>query len=152
MYESRTKLQTDKWAKQYSGCKGFFYLASQVTFSSSLWVKVESPSLSLRWSFFLVFSSGCSTYHLLLYGEGNDLGRKKKAKSCTISDKNAALVPISEFFLHLYIEQSWFLTLSSPFPKCHLTQVISEREERALWGGTLGRPHLPCWKMPWVSA
>lgn len=103
----------------------------------------------LRWSFLLVFSRGCSTYLLLLYGEGNDLG--KKAKSCIISDKNAALVPISEFFLHLYIEQSWVLTLSPPFLKCHLAQVISEREEIEIipslrW--SLGQTPFALWKVP----
>lgn len=63
----------------------------------------------------------------------------KKSKSCTISDKNAALVPITEFFLHLYIEQSWLLTLSSPFLKFHLAQSLL-RGKRGHWGGTWADP------------
>lgn len=94
--------------------KNIFLLSITGNLQFFLWVKLESPSLSFRWSFLLVFSRGCSTYLLLLYGEGKDLG--KKAKSCIISDKNAALVPISEFFLHFCIDQSSLLPFSEVSP------------------------------------
>lgn len=103
-------------------------------------VKLESPSCILRWSFLLVFFRGCSTY-FLPYGEGNAPGRKKYPNPA----------PSQTRMQLLYLLQSssciWLLTVSSPFLKCHLAQVISEREERALrWN--LGRTPFALWKMP----